>query len=189
MTAFLAFSALALAQNTIASNTTAGENRVGWVSSGSGRSTSDILWSCFSILLVCTWKCVHLNLPRLEESTAGWLKWVCIPYWPERPLLWKWLRKIGWMGVIVMAPELGVAMAMGQYLEATEFARRVKGGKGSKVKGGEVKGNKVKGDELTKTHAFYANMGGFIMKLQAPSHPEQDKALTVQSIPVSRSQS
>jgi len=77
------------------------------------------------------------------------------------------------MGVIVVAPELGVAMAMGQYLEATEFARGVKGGKGdkgSKAKGGKVRGNKVKGDELTKTHAFYANMGGFIMKLQAPSH-------------------
>jgi hypothetical protein len=111
------------------------------------------------------------------------------------------------MGAIVMAPELGVAMAMGQYLEATEFARRVKGGKegkggkggkggeggeggeGSKVKGNKVEGNKVKGDELTKTHAFYANMGGFITKFQALSHPEQDEASTVQSIPVSRSQS
>jgi hypothetical protein len=101
------------------------------------------------------------------------------------------------MGAIVMAPEFGVAMAMGQYLEASEFTRRVKGGKGgkgSKVKGNKVKRNKVKGDglkgdELTRTHAFYANMGGFIMKLQAPSHPEQDKAPTLQSTPVSRSQS
>ena len=84
------------------------------------------------------------------------------------------------MGAIVMLPELGVAVAMGQYLEATEFARRVKGGKGgkgskvkeNKAKGNKVKGNKVKGDELTRTHAFYANMGGFIMKLQAPSHPK-----------------
>jgi hypothetical protein len=99
------------------------------------------------------------------------------------------------MGAIVMAPELGVAMAMGQYLEATKFAQRVKGGKGgeggegSKVKGNKVEGNKVKGDELTKTHAFYANMGGFIMKPRALSHPEKDKTPTVQSIPVSRSQS
>ena len=74
------------------------------------------------------------------------------------------------MGAIVIAPEVGVAMAMGQYLEATEFARRVKRDKRSKVKGSKVKRNKVKGDELTKTHAFYANMGGFITKLQAPSH-------------------
>jgi hypothetical protein len=83
------------------------------------------------------------------------------------------------MGAIVMAPELGVAMATGQYLEATEFARRVKGGKGGEGgeegEGSKVKGNKVKGDELTKTHAFHANMGGFIMKPQALSHPEQDK--------------
>lgn len=74
------------------------------------------------------------------------------------------------MGVILMAPELGVAIAMGQYLEATEFARKVKenkGDKGSKVKGNKVKENEVQGDKLTKTHAFYANMGGFIMKLQA----------------------
>jgi hypothetical protein len=43
--------------------------RVGWVSA---TNNSDILWSCFTIFLICSWKCVHLHIPSVEES---WRKW------------------------------------------------------------------------------------------------------------------
>ncbi|KAL2808965.1 hypothetical protein BJX63DRAFT_407174 [Aspergillus granulosus] len=46
--------------------------RVGWTSSPDVRSTADILWSCGAVFLVCTWKCMHFNLPSLEESEAQW---------------------------------------------------------------------------------------------------------------------
>lgn len=48
--------AAVLPTRALAQNATASDEHVGWVSSASGRSTSDILWSCFSILLVCTYK-------------------------------------------------------------------------------------------------------------------------------------
>jgi hypothetical protein len=119
-----------------------------------------------------------LNLPRHEEITSGWHKLGGIPYWPERPLLRKWLRKIVWMGAILIAPELGVAMAMGQYLGATEFTQRVKEDKGNKETGNKgrwdkLKKYKMKGDELARVHAFYADMGGFILKFQVPSYYKQ----------------
>ena len=47
--------------------------RVGWVSPQGGRSTWGILWSCFTVFLICSWKCTHLNLPSPVGSCAGWL--------------------------------------------------------------------------------------------------------------------
>jgi len=234
-TVILFFSAGALAQNS-----TAGDIRVGWVSSGSGRSTSDILWSCFSILLVCTWKCVHFNVPSIEESEAGWLSWPSykpglgnseerearpprwsIPYWPSKLLWRKWAKKVGWLIAIVIAPELGVAMGMDQFLRAREpreleaelgevealepsvatvmdqdlSAREpqeedianiskpavepvAKPAQENKPKEGWEKWNEVKGREITKTHAFFANMGGFSVKILFLSPSQQDKVHT-----------
>jgi hypothetical protein len=104
-----------------ANNVTTGDGRVGWVSAGSGRSTSDILWSCFSIPLVCTWKCIHFNVPSIHKSEARWHMWgiVC---WPGKRLLLVWMYKVGWMIGIALAPELGVAIAMYQYLGAREWS-------------------------------------------------------------------
>ncbi|KAN0123013.1 hypothetical protein V8E51_001339 [Hyaloscypha variabilis] len=100
-----------------ANNATTGDGRVGWVSAGGGRSTSDILWSCFSILLVCTWKCIHYNVPSIHESEARW-HWRGILCWPGARLRSIWMHKVGWMIGIAVAPEIGVAIAMHQYLEA-----------------------------------------------------------------------
>lgn len=46
---------------------------VGWVPTPSGRGAVNIVWSCLSILLVCTYKCVRFNIPAFEEKEAGWL--------------------------------------------------------------------------------------------------------------------
>jgi hypothetical protein len=102
-----------LSARATANNATTGDGRVGWVSAGSGRSTSDILWSCFSILLVCTWKCIHYNVPSIHESEARWHWWG-----PGARLLSIWMYKVGWMIGIAVAPEIGVALAMHQYLNA-----------------------------------------------------------------------
>ncbi|PMD39370.1 hypothetical protein L207DRAFT_459969 [Hyaloscypha variabilis F] len=106
-----------LSARATANNATTGDGRVGWVSAGSGRSTSDILWSCFSILLVCTWKCIHYNVPSIHESEARW-HWWGILCWPGARLLSIWMSKVGWMIGITVAPEIGVALAMYQYLRA-----------------------------------------------------------------------
>lgn len=105
-----------------------GENMVGWVSPEAHRNTWGIIWSCFTIFIVCSWKCVHLNLPSHEESLGEWHKIKTsqrprsleVPYFPKRLLFVKWRRKLLWMGFIAIAPEFGVAIALSQYLEAKD---------------------------------------------------------------------
>lgn len=160
---------------------TASNDRVGWVSSGSGRSTSDILWSCFSILLVCTWKCIHFNVPSIEESEARWHKWGAVPYWPSKLLWWTWLKKIGWMILIVIAPEIGVAMAMDQYLLAREPQEEYKARRNESAlppaQGETAKEDGIDRVKISQTHAFFANMGGFTVRVLHLSPPRQNEAL------------
>ena len=129
-------------------NTTdiAAPEHVGWVSPQGGRSTWGILWSCFTVFLICSWKCVHLNLPSPKESTAGWYRFHGVPIWPSAPLARKWRRKFIWMGIFALAPELVVGIASNQFFEAREELKRA----GS--------------DEFTLTHAFFSNMGGYILR-------------------------
>jgi hypothetical protein len=176
--------------------------RVGWVSAGDGRSTSDILWSCFSILLVCTWKCIHFNVPSKNDSEAGWLWWGPLRL-PQKRLLLRWIYKITWMVGIFIAPEIGVTIAMDQYLRAEEGVRYLKEkeekskaeeknskniieDKDAEWKVKELQG--VKGDKATKTHTFFANMGGFVAKIWVLSSPGQGTTALDNSLPVEISQ-
>ena len=169
-----------------AQNATMGDSRVGWVSAGSSRSTSDILWSCFSILLVCTWKCVHFNVPSIAESEPRWYR-RGILCWPIKRLPLKWTNKAGWMIAIALAPEIGVTIAMDQYLKAREGLSYLTVGKGNskedkpkdielkepELEEIEVRVDGVGGDEITKTHIFFANMGGLVAKIWVLSRPKQ----------------
>jgi hypothetical protein len=143
----------AQAQNTTTSNTTTND-RVAWVPPPKGRGTINIVWSCVSVLLVCTYKCVHLNISSFEENRARWHKCYGIPYWPEWPLLRKQLRKLKWMTIILIAPELGVAIASRQYFKACNDIQNIDG---------------VARDVMELTHAFYADMGGFAIAIRQPS--------------------
>lgn len=106
--------------NSTSSNTT----MVGWVPPAPRRSTWSIIWSCLSIFIVCSWKCVHLNIPTHEEIQGEWHTVQigrCLPdisFWPKAPLRRKWRRKIIWMAFIALAPEFGVALAAKQYMDA-----------------------------------------------------------------------
>ncbi|KAK2931765.1 hypothetical protein FoTM2_009281 [Fusarium oxysporum f. sp. vasinfectum] len=120
--------------NSTASNT----NMVGWVAPAPRRSTWSIIWSCLSIFVVCSWKCVHLNIPTHEEIQA--------------PLRRKWSRKIIWMTVIALAPEFGVALAAKQYMDARRELKEF-----TKALSNEV------AQKYTMAHAFYVQMGGIII--------------------------
>ncbi|KAK2759317.1 hypothetical protein FQN54_002795 [Arachnomyces sp. PD_36] len=148
---FLINPMLAFAENSTSTDDTV--DRVGWVSSEDRRSTSNILWSCLTVFLVCSWKCVHLHLPSEEESEAGWhMLGGWLPYWPEAPLLRTWTRKAKWMCIIVLAPELVVGMAVQQFMEARNLHA------------------KFRERDFTMVHAFYACMGGFTIAI--PSNEE-----------------
>jgi hypothetical protein len=149
--------------NSTMTNSTTKPEMIGWVSPDARRSTWDILWSCLSIFLVCSWKCVHLNLPTLEESRGEWHKvslwrWK-MPYWPMRPLSRKWGRKLMWMGIISIAPEMGVALALKQRLEAQKTLEKARTSFNAKKL--NKKGIYV---EYSMAHAFYIKMGGITLR-------------------------
>lgn len=131
-----------LSTRSVGANITYGDGRVGWVSASPGRSTSNILWSCFSILLICAWKSIHFNVPSDEERDAGWHKlWKTLPYWPTKSLWRRWRKRLGCMLIVILAPEIGVAIAMDQYLSA----RMAEGGWSMQTKDSD-EGEKVKND-------------------------------------------
>ncbi|KAK3361983.1 hypothetical protein B0T24DRAFT_690596, partial [Lasiosphaeria ovina] len=116
------------------------------------RSSSEIIWSCLSIFILCSWHCVHLNLPRPREGKGEFHQLWKIPVWPKGPLRRKWTRKLIWMVVICLAPEIGVTLAVKQWQDARGVL---------KVANGDEYSDKEK---LSMVHAFFANMGGFVIR-------------------------
>ncbi|KAJ0138408.1 hypothetical protein HZ326_18646 [Fusarium oxysporum f. sp. albedinis] len=110
--------------------------------------------------IVCSWKCVHLNIPTHEEIQGEWHTMQicrCIPdisIWPKAPLRRKWSRKIIWMTVIALGPEFGVALAAKQYMDARQELKEF-----TKALSNEV----LVAQKYTMAHAFYVQMGGIVI--------------------------
>ncbi|KAL8300691.1 hypothetical protein RB597_010344 [Gaeumannomyces tritici] len=150
---------------------------VGWVPPPRGRGTINIIWSCLTVLLICSYKCLHLNIPHEDELEAGWHKlWGAIPYWPERPALRRLLRKVKWMAIIIIAPEFVAGVAAFELQQARkdladakkrapDFAKWLRE-RDELRRWGESGHNppdsRPRNSELTLSHAFYARMGGFV---------------------------
>ncbi|KAF5618415.1 hypothetical protein F25303_13030 [Fusarium sp. NRRL 25303] len=175
----LIISALFLGVAQAETNSTSGNTTmVGWVSPGPRRSTWSIIWSCLSIFIVCSWKCVHLNIPTHEEIQGEWhtlqiCSCLCdISFWPKAPLRRKWRRKIIWMTVIALVPEFGVALAARQYMEARRELKEF-----TKALSPDV------AQRYAMAHAFYVQMGGVVI-YGPPAHQsstmDEDSTTSVQ---------
>lgn len=77
---------------------------VNHVSSPPTRGTLDILWSCLSVLVFCTWSVQHLNIPP-QIRPVGKVQKLRL-----RVHLFFW--KLKWMLVIVIAPECLLGKAL-----------------------------------------------------------------------------
>src|SRR5579871_4585068 len=81
-----------------------------YVSTVNIRSTLDIIWSCLSIILLCTWTIQHLNVPqqviaRTRGERCG------------RSLL-RILQKSKWMLITIIAPEILTGKALADLISA-----------------------------------------------------------------------
>ena len=72
-----------------------------WVPDPDNRGTWSLLYSCVFTLVLCVWTAIHLNIPSYQES-----------------LMSQWLRKLKWVLLAIIAPELGVYTACEQYSQA-----------------------------------------------------------------------
>ena len=114
------------------------------------RSTLSILWTSLVTVFLCTWTVQHLSIPERHQSTLR-------AFW----------RKLKWMLIMTIVPEFTVGKALGDWVAAsasTSCPAMQERARASKT-------------QWTMTHAFYANMGGFLLH----NHTCQDTQRTISS--------
>ena len=132
-------------------------DQINWVASPQVRGTIDILWSCFAVLLLCTWTIQHLSIPPRKEHKGR--------FWNRRFVtdaryiafideLYFNITKLKWMALSLLAPEYILAKALAEWLAARESQRKF--------------GRK----EWTATHGFFANMRGFVLRFDVTAVPK-----------------
>lgn len=142
------------------------ETKVGWVWDNCNRSTFDVLWSCLSVILVCTYKVIHLNLPSSREAEASW----------DQLLFWKkWLRKLKWMCFMALSPELLLSMALGDFLWSRQNKQtftRIRANHNPSLSPSKVEANAidcVKEEKVTSTERSKSNSLPFLYAQRFPS--------------------
>ncbi|KAM0512311.1 hypothetical protein ACHAPE_009007 [Trichoderma viride] len=148
-----------------------GDEEVGWQPGSSYRGTWDIVSTCLSTIIACTWSIQHLNIPATDDS--GWTKKK---------------RKAKWMLITVLFPELVLIHAMLEFYMAWSALRLM--GKEQKsvewpwwsqmpsfswlpsrrrdVDTEDKDAERQDGTDESKkkgwtlTHCYFASMGGFI---------------------------
>lgn len=138
----------AIASSTFYPNCTLPSSTVNFVSSASVRGTLDILWSSLFTLLICTWTVQHLNVP---EQTSDCTKW--------QEIIKRGRTKVKWMLVTLIVPEFLVGRAFQDFIMARKSCHQMK------------EFAERDGIQWTLTHAYYANMGGFVLRVHSSSEP------------------
>ena len=106
----------------------------GWVPQPNTRGTLDIIWSCASTIFVCVWVMLHLNVPARKDGEIT-----------------RFIRKLKWFTLAMLAPELVMLFAGGQWASARRSID-------------EMKDIGVEG--WSCVHAFYADSGGLVVQLR-----------------------
>ncbi|KAI2619668.1 hypothetical protein GGR54DRAFT_123665 [Hypoxylon sp. NC1633] len=152
---------------------------VSWTPNPTARGTSNILQSCLLTMSLCVWTAVHLNIQERDNPRFAGLSYQT------------W-RKIGWLILGLLAPEMLVYTAWSQREEAkrsmdayneafgctTTPGLFSKGGKCGRIfrkglhmlkrktsnpNGQEPQPETEKPQGWTMTQGFYAQMGGFVL--------------------------
>ena len=108
-----------------------GRSRLGYVGQPDYRGTIDIIWSCLITLGICVWAMLHLNVPARTDS--------------EFTLI---LRRSRWMLIAVLAPELVMLFAIGQWASAKRSLSDMRD---------------LGHRDWTMVHGFFADSGGFLL--------------------------
>ena len=140
---------LILSDVTVASsftpNCTLPPEHTNYVSGPNVRSIFSISWNCLSIIILCTWNILHLNVPARRPTVSNTLQ----------KLWWAVLaskKKAKWMIISILMPEVLVAKAWDEYSAARDSS-----------KDELALLAKDDGTEWELIHSYFANMGGFVL--------------------------
>ncbi|KAI4695855.1 uncharacterized protein J4E88_000025 [Alternaria novae-zelandiae] len=137
------------------SNCTLPPDGTGFVSSPNARGTLDILWSCLSILVLSTWSILHLNVPTQSTPSGKTQDY-------KRKAI-RFLAKLKWMAVNVVAPEWALGKAWSDYRSVSTLE--------------EAFDVFRKADEVpwSRAHTYFANMGGFAIRFTEETHQAEEE--------------
>ena len=121
------------------------------------RGTFDILWTCLSVLITCTWAIQHLSVPPYDPlEKPSWYN-----AWKEKTRhTW---RKVKWTIFTIATPEFLFAKALAELLAARYSEKQFL----------KAKAEKPHWKDWSTTHAYYANMRGFILSFQVNAVPKK----------------
>ncbi|KAI1116494.1 hypothetical protein F5Y14DRAFT_459121 [Nemania sp. NC0429] len=119
-----------------------------YVSSPHVRSTLTILWSSLGTIILCTWTILHLSIPPSRKTRRHGLARDTIAH--NGRMIW---RKFKWVLLALIVPEFLIGKALGDLVSAWLSSRNPD----MKKRAGEL------GVKWTLTHAYFANMGGYIL--------------------------
>ena len=86
------------------SSPTMADDRIGFKWGDNDRSTLTLVWTCFATIFACTFTVVHLNCPRIGESSKMITR-----------------KRLTWFLQTLLVPEYTLSVAIGQYNECTEI--------------------------------------------------------------------
>ncbi|KAK7024606.1 hypothetical protein VNI00_016167 [Paramarasmius palmivorus] len=105
------------------------------------RTTTGILWSCLSVIFICTWVAIHPNIPLVEKFDHGNDRWTGDRWHPAVAVY----QNVELMVVALLAPEFMILWAMRQ----REKAKKI--------------GEQFKDYGWGMSHGFFMVMGGFAL--------------------------
>ncbi|KAK5991482.1 hypothetical protein PT974_09765 [Cladobotryum mycophilum] len=123
----------------------------GFINAPKIRTTMQIVWSCLSVILLCTWSILHLNVPPHMTPDGSRQS--------MRKKLYLLLRKVYWMVVMLVAPEFLTIFTTKKMQGTRENHKELE--------------RLADHDDIpwTLLHTILADMGGFAIRF--PSNKEE----------------
>ncbi|KAL8366028.1 hypothetical protein RB595_004692 [Gaeumannomyces hyphopodioides] len=116
---------------------------LGFVQTPPIRGTMEIVWSCLSVIFLCTWSILHLKVPPQHRPKGWWQK--------KRWMFARFRQKLKWMVVTILAPEILLALVFVAFFSICKHTEELQ--------------KLAKKDEVpwSKTHSWFADQGGFFI--------------------------
>ncbi|KLU89660.1 hypothetical protein MAPG_08631 [Magnaporthiopsis poae ATCC 64411] len=116
---------------------------LGFVQTPPIRGTMEIVWSCVSVIFLCSWSILHLKVPPQHRPQD----------WRQRAR-WRFAlfrRKLKWMVLTILAPEILLGFVFTEFLAARLFTPKMQAF--------------AEEDQVpwSETHTRFANQGGFLL--------------------------
>ncbi|KAK3986509.1 hypothetical protein QBC44DRAFT_383951 [Cladorrhinum sp. PSN332] len=80
-----------------------------WVEEPKMRGTTSILWGCIVTLVACVYTALHLNIPGRTKTEFR-----------------KFVGKLKWLGICMIAPEVVLYLALDQFLKARDISHMLR---------------------------------------------------------------